>query len=67
MTVQFVGRAAELRTLEAFLSKTGPAVGALYGRRRIGKSLLIQQALAGRPALTFNDPARVSGPRPTFP
>ena len=59
MTVQFVGRTAELRTLEAFLSKTGPAVGVLYGRRRIGKSLLIQQA--------FNDPARVSGPRPTFP
>ena len=42
-----------MRTLESFLSKTGPAVGVLYGRRRIGKSFLIQQALAGRPALTF--------------
>jgi uncharacterized protein len=50
---RFVGRAAELRSLEGFLSKPDPAVAVIYGRRRIGKSLLIQQALAGRPALTF--------------
>lgn len=53
MVVRFVGRAAELGALQRFLAKPDPAVAVIYGRRRIGKSLLIQQALAGRPALTF--------------
>jgi AAA+ ATPase superfamily predicted ATPase len=53
MAVRFVGRVAELRALEQFLTKPEPAVGVVYGRRRIGKSLLIQQALAGRGAFTL--------------
>ena len=53
MAVRFVGRTAELNALERFLAKPDPAVAVIYGRRRIGKSLLIQQALAGRPALIF--------------
>lgn len=53
MAIRFVGRSAELRALAGFLAKPDPAVGVIYGRRRIGKSLLIQQALAFQPALTF--------------
>jgi len=53
MAVRFVGRAAELRSLHGFLARTEPAIGVIYGRRRIGKSSLIQQALGTRPALTF--------------
>lgn len=53
MTARFVGRSSELRDLEGFLSKTGPAVGVVYGRRRIGKTLLIQKALESQRALTF--------------
>jgi hypothetical protein len=53
MAIRFVGRAAELKALEGFLSKSDAAIGVIYGRRRIGKSLLIQTALEGRPAFTF--------------
>ncbi len=53
MAVRFVGRASELRDLGGFLSKSGPAVGVVYGRRRIGKSLLIQKALEDQCALVF--------------
>jgi len=53
VAIRFVGRTAELRALKGFLAKPEPAVAVIYGRRRIGKSLLIQQALAGRPALVF--------------
>ena len=53
VTDPFVGRVAELRALSRFLAKPGPGVAVIYGRRRIGKSLLIQQALSGLPALVF--------------
>lgn len=53
MAVRFVGRTAELDAFGRFLAKPNPAVAVVYGRRRIGKSLLIQQALADRPALIF--------------
>ncbi len=53
MAARFVGRIAELKALEAFLSKDEPAIAVLYGRRRIGKSSLVRKALAGRPALVF--------------
>jgi len=42
-----------LRDLDGFLSKAGPAVGVIYGRRRIGKSLLIQKSLESQRALVF--------------
>ncbi len=51
--IRFVGRAPELEALEGLLSRAGPAIGVIHGRRRIGKSLLIQKALEGRRALTF--------------
>jgi len=49
----FVDRASELEALGGFLARESPAVAVMYGRRRIGKSLLIQKALEGRRALTF--------------
>ena len=53
MAARFVGRTAELKALEAFLSKDEPAIAVLYGRRRIGKSSLVHKVLADRPALVF--------------
>ncbi len=53
MTTKFIGRKTELGQIRTFLSRTAPAVGVIYGRRRIGKSLLIQNALKGRRAMTF--------------
>ena len=53
MANTFVGRVRELGQLEDFLSREGPGIAVIYGRRRIGKSLLIETALKGRPALTF--------------
>jgi hypothetical protein len=50
---EFVGRAVELGQLEAFLAKDAPSIGVVYGRRRIGKSLLVRKALEGRRVLTF--------------
>jgi uncharacterized protein len=59
---RFVGRVSELRLLGEFLARQSPGIAVIYGRRRIGKSLLIQKALAGRRALTFegleNQPKR---------
>ncbi len=53
MKSMFVGRASELKSIKHLLSKRTPAIGVVYGRRRIGKSLLIQRALKGQHALTF--------------
>lgn len=53
MAVRFVGRKSELGILGSFLSKPEPGIAVIYGRRRIGKSLLIQKALEGQRALTF--------------
>jgi AAA+ ATPase superfamily predicted ATPase len=48
-----VGRDNELRQLTGLLDRKSTAIAVIYGRRRIGKSLLIEQALRGRPALVF--------------
>ncbi len=52
--MKFIGRKDELTRLEKFVDSKQPAIAAIYGRRRIGKSSLIKQALAGRDALFFD-------------
>src|SRR6185437_1646396 len=51
--VHFIGRAPELEKLENFQRSPKSRIAVVYGRRRIGKSLLLTQALKGRPALFF--------------
>ncbi len=41
----FIGRKKELDILKGFINKTSMNVGLIYGRRRVGKSELIKQAL----------------------
>jgi AAA+ ATPase superfamily predicted ATPase len=53
MREEFIGRRAEMEALGAFLQRDRPSVGVIYGRRRIGKSLLIRKALEGRKGLFF--------------
>jgi len=50
---RFVGRVSELRQLADFLSRPSPGIAVIYGRRRIGKSLLIQKSLEGRRVISF--------------
>jgi len=44
-SLEFIGRARELRVLSEFLASPPSSVAAVYGRRRIGKTRLIAQAL----------------------
>jgi hypothetical protein len=44
----FVGRERELAALKKELEAPRPALLIVYGRRRVGKSRLIQEAVAGR-------------------
>jgi len=53
MNDAFIGRKLELKSLKAFLQKDTASIGVLYGRRRIGKSLLIRKALEGQRVLMF--------------
>ena len=50
---RFVGRVRELKLQGEFLARPSPGIAVIYGRRWIGKSLLIPKALEGRRALTF--------------
>lgn len=50
----FVGRKAELAKLEHLLASPDAQIGVIYGRRRIGKSMLIRHALQDRPALMLD-------------
>jgi uncharacterized protein len=52
--VEFIGRKDELETLHKFAGSKEPAIAVIYGRRRIGKSLLIKQALRGSDVLFFD-------------
>lgn len=51
----FVGREAELRTLEDLYERAAQGFQMLvvYGRRRVGKTALLQRFSAGKPALFF--------------
>lgn len=53
MQEEFIGRHDELGKLGQFLAFPASAVAVIYGRRRIGKTLLIRQALRGRDILFF--------------
>ena len=50
---RFVGREKELAQLSSTLGRARPSMAVVYGRRRIGKSALIFQALKDKPALVF--------------
>ena len=49
----FVGRERELAALKKELEAPRPSLLIVYGRRRVGKSRLIQEAVAGRRAVYF--------------
>jgi uncharacterized protein len=51
--VEFIGRHEELERLGRYAASATPAIAALYGRRRIGKSLLIRHVLKDREFLLF--------------
>jgi len=48
MSIYFIDRDSELRSLEEALSSDRPELVIVYGRRRIGKTFLIRQLLEGR-------------------
>jgi len=50
---EFVGREEELKALRGKISSPRSSVCVVYGRRRIGKSALVEKALEGEPCLTF--------------
>lgn len=50
---EFIGRDREVSQLREAIDRAKPSISVVYGRRRIGKSALIQQALTGRRALFF--------------
>lgn len=52
--MEFVGRREELERLGRFVTSPEPAIAAVFGRRRIGKSSLIKEALQGQDALFFD-------------
>ena len=49
----FVGREKELRTLERMYGKPGFRMAVVYGRRRVGKTTLIDRFAEGKPTLYF--------------
>jgi len=49
----FVGREKELSTLEKLYSEKCFQMVVMYGRRRIGKTTLISEFIAGKPAIFF--------------
>ena len=49
----FIGRKKELRLLHDIISSDNPAIGVIYGRRRIGKSELIKKAFEKQKVLVF--------------
>ena len=44
----FVGREKELKAMENFYAKDGVGMMTIYGRRRIGKSTLINEFVKGK-------------------
>src|SRR5437762_2667585 len=51
--MKFVGRQAELKLLESHYRAENAALLPIYGRRRVGKSRLIGEFVAGKPQLYF--------------
>ena len=48
---KFINREAELQSLHDDYAKTGSSLYILYGRRRLGKTTLLRQFAARRPAV----------------
>ena len=53
MALAFLDRAEEAGRLSRLLRRAEASLGVLYGRRRCGKSRLLSEALAGRPAVYY--------------
>jgi uncharacterized protein len=49
----FIGRQREIRVLEKQFDSAKPSLSVMYGRRRVGKSALLQRVLDGRDAVYF--------------
>jgi len=47
----FVNRSAELSELDQWWGRPGPAMGVVWGRRRVGKSLLLRHWVTGKRAV----------------
>jgi AAA+ ATPase superfamily predicted ATPase len=56
MILQFVDRRGEVETLNRFLSRKSAALVLLYGRRRVGKTRLVQEFMKGKRGLYFYVP-----------
>jgi len=56
MNLQFVDRDNELEALNRLLDKKSAALVLLYGRRRVGKTRLVQEFLRGKRGLYFYVP-----------
>jgi len=52
--MEFVGRESELKILGDHVSRPGPAMFVLYGRRRIGKTALIERLLETTPGASYH-------------
>src|SRR5213082_2260416 len=48
MATMFVGRVRELAALRGEFDREKPSLVVMYGRRRVGKSTLLQRAMEGR-------------------
>lgn len=51
--MEFIGRKKELKQLESFYNSEKFEFGYIYGRRRIGKSTLMEMFLKGKKSLSF--------------
>ena len=54
----FIGREDELSKLDRLYRKHGSATCAVYGRRRVGKTSLLQQFCEGKPSLFMTVPGK---------
>lgn len=50
---RFIGREPELMALQKEFAQERPSLLIVYGRRRVGKSRLLQEAVSGRPFIYF--------------